>query len=107
LELPIFISTKDTVQKVLTRYNILNPQIEALGLHIRQIVYNAQQTWTLVLSNGMRLLLGRDKNNEGLQNFIILYQQLETLPFLQTVLGKKNIIHFDLRYAHGMVIRLN
>jgi len=106
-ELPIFISTKKGVQKVLTRYNILSPQIESLGLHIRQVVYNAQQTWTLVLDNGMKLLLGRDENSQGLQHFTTLYKQLGNSPSLQAILKKKTIAYFDLRYTYGMVIRLN
>jgi len=105
--LPIFISTKNAVKKVLTRYNILNPQIESLGLHIQQVVYNAQQTWTIVLDNGMRLLLGRDKNSQGLQHFITIYKQLHISPSLQAILKKKTIAHFDLRYTDGMVLRLN
>ena len=104
--LPIFMSTKNTIQKVLARYNVLNPQIESLGLHIQQVVYNTQQTWTIVLDNGMKLLLGRDNNNQGLQHFITMYKQLQTSPSLRTILKKKNIAHIDLRYTHGMVVQL-
>jgi len=106
-ELPIFISAKKSVQKVLARYNILSPYIESLGLHIRQVVYNTQQTWTIILDNGMILHLGRDENTKGLQHFTAMYTQLKKGSSLQSALKGKNIIHIDLRYHNGMVIRVN
>jgi cell division protein FtsQ len=106
-ELPIFNTEKQDISEALERYTVLNPFIESLGLHIRELVYNTQQTWTILLDNGMTLLIGRDENGQELQNFSVVYTQLKTNTSLQSALKNKNVVYIDLRYDNGVAIRLN
>jgi len=67
------------------------------GLHIEKINLNARRSWTLTMSTGMELRLGREQMHERLNRFVSVYKEtLET--------EKREIKHIDMRYTNGFAV---
>ncbi|MCW9012697.1 MAG: cell division protein FtsQ/DivIB [Gammaproteobacteria bacterium] len=67
------------------------------GLIIQQVKQDARRSWTLYMSSGLELRLGREKTHERLHRFVDV--------FTQTLRQKKDQIrHLDMRYTNGFAI---
>ncbi|MFS1415714.1 cell division protein FtsQ [Vibrio sp. 10N.286.49.C2] len=85
-----------TELKVLNAYRESNKKLATLGLTISSLVLNERRAWQVILSNGIRVELGKDALNDRLQRFIFLYQRL----------GDKvsEVSYIDLRYDTGAAV---
>ncbi|RDH81327.1 MAG: cell division protein FtsQ [endosymbiont of Galathealinum brachiosum] len=67
------------------------------GLYIEKIEMNARRSWTLRMTTGMELRLGRKQMHERLNRFVSVYKEtLET--------QKRKIKHIDMRYTNGFSV---
>lgn len=72
------------------------PRLRALGLEIETLARDARGAWTLRLSAGFSLALGKERVRERLSRFIRVYPRLAAtgMPLL-----------IDMRYNNGLAIR--
>lgn len=66
------------------------------GLYIDEMQLDERRSWTLKLSNGMELRLGRHMMHERLNRFVAVYKQNLEL--------KRAIKHVDMRYTNGFAV---
>jgi len=78
-------------------YTALNTLLLPLHLSIVRLQLTEQQAWSLVLNNGLRLVLGQQDLQERLQRFIKAYPSLAQ--------NKVAIEYIDLRYNHGLAVK--
>jgi len=72
------------------------PRLRALGLEIESLARDARGAWTLRLSAGFSLALGKERVRERLSRFIRVYPRLAAT-------GRPLLI--DMRYSNGLAIR--
>jgi len=72
------------------------PRLRALGLDIETLTRDARGAWTLCLSAGFSLALGKEQVRERFSRFIRVYPRLAAtgMPLL-----------IDMRYSNGLAIR--
>ena len=67
------------------------------GLMIKKMELDERRSWTLVMTNGMELRLGREQIHERLNRFVDVYK--DTLGT-----KKREIKHIDMRYTNGFAV---
>lgn len=107
----LFTATKDTTlsalpylygptgeqNKVWQTYTHLSAKLSQIKLKILRLELTGQQTWSLELNNGIKLVLGQQNLAERLQRFIKAYPTLTQ--------NNAAIDYVDLRYGHGMAVK--
>ncbi|MGB6975923.1 MAG: cell division protein FtsQ/DivIB [Gammaproteobacteria bacterium] len=96
--LPLLNGMDDQVVRVWQEYQQMAAALMPLHLRIVELDLTPRHSWSLVLSSGTRVLLGRLDVMQRLNHFIKLYPKLfvARINFLESV---------DLRYPNGMAIR--
>ena len=97
-QLPQFFGPDDSVIKMLDYYQQMNRILRPAKLHVSTLNLNEDQTWQVVLDNGIMLHLGDEQILTRLQRFVKVYPKV-----LST--HKKQPNSIDLRYAHGMAVQ--
>lgn len=97
LQLPRLTGPEQSEQEVMLQYLQFNQLLYPLGLRIRDLAVNDRGAWTLTLTNGAEVRLGRDKVIERLRRLVV---------FLESEHGKQltNIGSIDLRYRNGIAV---
>ncbi len=72
------------------------------GLYIERIDLNARRSWTLTMTSGMELRLGRKQMHERLNRFVSVYK--ETLEVEMLKKTGREIKHIDMRYTNGLAV---
>lgn len=78
------------------RYREFSRQLAQHGFGIREVNVSARRSWSIVLDNGITLLLGRNNAAERLQRFISVY------GILAREAGR--LVRVDLRYSNGLSV---
>src|SRR3546814_19703204 len=87
-----------------------------LSVHVREITLSPRYAWTVMLSNGLRLDLGRDPaadaaDPHGRSGALPFAARIERFvnawPKLAKRLGGRRIDSADLRYVNGFAITLS
>ena len=84
--------------EVLDRARGFSDELESLGLELESLRLEARGAWTLLLSNGIRVSLGRDRVNERFQRFMTVYES-RLAPIAASITG------VDARYGNGVAVR--
>lgn len=96
--LPQFIGPLGQQKRLLDHYRQFMPLLTPLALTITILQWNPQQFWSLKLSNGLQLYLGKEDPQTQLARFVNVYPEV--------LASKVSVIKYvDLRYAHGMAVR--
>jgi len=67
------------------------------GLQIKKMKLDARRSWTLKMTTGLELRLGRKQMHERLHRFVSVYKsELEN--------NKREIKHIDMRYTNGFAV---
>lgn len=88
---------RDTA-KVMTRFHELNQLLRQVGLNIEGLQLEARGAWTLMLDNGIRVIVGRQAEEERLARFLKVYQA-------QLAERAADIEQVDIRYSNGIAVR--
>lgn len=72
------------------------PRLRALGLEIETLAQDARGAWTLHLSAGFSLALGKERVQERMSRFIRVYPRLAATGMPSRI---------DMRYSNGLAIR--
>lgn len=83
-------------EQALATYRKLSEQLVTIGLSIDELQLTERRMWALRLSNGVELLIGRDRLEERFQRFVKIYPVL--------VNEGRRIGRIDLRYANGVAV---
>jgi cell division protein FtsQ len=95
--LPRLEGPDERLREVLQTWVGLDEMLMPLGLEITQIALDGRGAWSLVLNNGTRVQLGRDKTVERLERLLASWEPLmreqESPP-----------LDVDLRYTNGFAV---
>lgn len=83
---------------VLERFRSFQGDLAALGLGLEGVSLEARGAWTLLLDNGIRVSLGRDRVNKRFERFMTVYES-RLAPVAQGITG------VDARYGNGVAVR--
>ncbi|PKH22728.1 cell division protein FtsQ [Enterobacterales bacterium CwR94] len=96
-ELPMLYGPEGSEQEVLSGYRTMNQVLTAAKMKLKTASMTARRSWQLVLSDDVRLELGRNDTMKRLKRFIELYPVLQQ----QATAENKRISYVDLRYDSG------
>jgi len=115
MQLPQFYGPDNSERLVVQRYAELARWFAPLNVQVREIALSPRYAWSVGLSDGLRLSLGRDPaadvadphGRSGALPFATRIQRfVQAWPMLATRLGGRAISSADLRYANGFAITL-
>jgi len=95
--LPRLIGPVGTELNLLKVYITMAASLNLLSLQIEELKMDERRAWTVKLSDGTLLSLGRKKTNERLQRFVNIYRDI-------VVKNKPKVAVVDLRYTNGFAI---
>lgn len=83
--------------QVLEHYRRLSEILAPLGLHVATLNFTARHSWTMVLSNGIQLVLGREQPEPKVERFVRAYPRALAAQATR-------IRRVDLRYTNGFSV---
>lgn len=97
LQLPRLTGPEQSEQTVMLQYLQFNQLLYPLGVRIRDLELNERGAWTMTLTNGAEVRIGRDFVLERLRRLVV---------FLESEYGEQvvNIGSIDLRYRNGIAV---
>ena len=98
LDLPQLSGPAGHSQKVLERTRAFRSQLMALGVRLESVSLEARGAWELLLDNGIRVSLGRDRVRERFERFMTVYES-RLAPVAPDITG------VDARYGNGVAVR--
>jgi cell division protein FtsQ len=84
-------------QRVLDMRREMSSLVRPLKLDVARLSLDARRTWSVELSNGLRLEVGRNKPAERLARFVRVYPAI-------LAAGNGRLTLVDLRYGHGFAV---
>lgn len=114
-QLPQLNGPENSVRLVVQRYGDVTQWLSPLGLSIQQLSLSPRYAWEVVLSDGLRLQLGRDPaadiadlhGTSGAEDFARRLERfVQAWPTLNERVDGRVIERADLRYSNGFAIRL-
>jgi cell division protein FtsQ len=97
MQLPQLTGPKASEQAVMRQYLQFNQLLYPLGVRIRDLALNDRGAWTLTLTNGVVVRLGRDAVLERLRRLVAFLESEHS----QQLMGMASI---DLRYRNGLAV---
>ncbi len=99
-EMPMLYGPEGSETEVLTGYHQMSDLLAASKFKLKVASMTARRSWQLVLSDDVRLELGRNEDMKRLKRFIQLYPTLQQ----QGQAENKRITYVDLRYDSGAAV---
>lgn len=96
---PHLFSGKGSEKILLKGFDEMKPFLAKHGFEIKSVVLNDRYAWQILLTNGIRLELGRRDRMLRLGRFVTIYSTL-----LQQSNEQPNINYIDLRYGTGAAV---
>ncbi len=96
-DLPYFNGPDSQSAAMLAAYRDMTQRLQPLGLSVLAINLSQRHAWTVTLSNGIILILGREDFADRLQRFITVYPNV-----LSAKAGRVQSV--DLRYNSGLAV---
>jgi len=81
---------------VMKTWQKIKPLFEAQNLSLKEVWYSTRHAWTLILSNGIRLELGKEALIERIKRFLLVYPKIQEKQL--------DIDYVDLRYDTGLAV---
>ncbi|QKT03043.1 cell division protein FtsQ/DivIB [Ectothiorhodospiraceae bacterium 2226] len=98
--LPLFEGPTGYHRMLAAQFDGLSAALAPLDLQVVRLSADARRAWSLQLSNGIELVLGRDAHYPRLMRFVRVYPQV-----LAT--RESDIRRIDLRYTNGFAVQWN
>lgn len=96
--LPQLVGPASAYASVLSEYSLVAQQLQRLNISVKQLALTDRQAWHLMLSNGVVVMLGRERVNQRLARFVKVYPEL-------LAAHPTDIQSVDLRYPNGFAIK--
>jgi cell division protein FtsQ len=94
--LPELSGRDEESQRIVEHFQSWETRLASLGLRIEELACDARGAWTLHLSRGLTLALGKAQVEERISRFLRVYPELIRV-------GMPSLI--DMRYSNGLAIR--
>lgn len=88
---------KGSSRMVAKQFYEVSRQISTLGLRVQEVEMSERRAWTIKLSNGLNVMLGRTDGERRLQRFVTTYRAV-LQPY------EKDITAVDMRYSNGLAV---
>lgn len=95
--LPLLSGEAGQEKAVMQNYQQLSQMLSRVGLKINEFYSDELLSWNVVLSNGLKINMGRDQTMEKIQRFLVVYQR-ELRERMEEVAA------VDLRYGNGLAV---
>lgn len=95
--LPQFSGPEGSSEMLAKRFQLISTQLAGLELGVKSLEINERRAWTVTLSNGLDLLLGRAAKEAQIARFADAYK-------LVLADQAKKIQSIDLRYTNGFAV---
>lgn len=96
--LPALYGLEGMEREVMTQYYTLTKLLTEHGLTVNQLTCDATRSWSLRLSDGVQIEIGRDQVLERMGRFIVVFEQ-------QLQQRWAELSRVDLRYYNGVAVK--
>lgn len=97
-DLPVLFGPKGSQAELWKEYQYLNKELLPLKLSVQTLNLSSRHSWSLRLSNGIKVILGRDEIELRLKRLIKIYPRLFAPK-------AEEIAQIDLRYPNGFAVK--
>ena len=98
LKLPLFVGPDANTSDMMSFYSYAKPLFLGMGLQVQSIQMSARGSWSLTLSDGLEIEVGRGEPQQRLARFARLLPQIKNDEL------KRQLIRADLRYTNGFAL---
>jgi len=98
MQLPVIKGPEGLQHKVWEFLLVLHTELSGLGLDVEKLVLDERRSWSMLLSNGVEVQLGRNDTQKRMQRFIKVFS-------MQNAPNIDDIEYIDLRYPNGFAMR--
>ena len=98
MQIPVIEGPAGLHQKVWGFFVSLQKELSPLGLGVQKLVLDERRSWSMLLSNGVELQLGRNDTEKRIQRFIKVFS-------MQNAPNIDDIKYIDLRYPNGFAMK--
>ncbi|WP_372742664.1 cell division protein FtsQ/DivIB [Neptunomonas sp.] len=98
LSLPVLNGPATQTQQLMAQYHDLSRLFQGADVKMTGLSMEARGAWSLVLDNGIEVIVGREQLRERLQRFLHVYQK-ELAP------RAEQIEKVDIRYTNGVAVK--
>jgi cell division protein FtsQ len=98
LRIPAITGPEGLHHKVWDFLVTLDLKLSGLGLDVRRLVLDERRSWSMLLSNGVELQLGRNDTERRIQRFVKVFS-------MQNAPNIDDIKYIDLRYPNGFAMK--
>lgn len=97
--LPIFMGPSGKQMEMMAYYQLMNKMVKIKNLKITQLWLTSDASWNMIFGNGIKINLGNKDILTRLDHFVKVYTK---------IIGERtlNVQYVDLRYPHGLAVRL-
>ncbi|MGH8050934.1 MAG: cell division protein FtsQ/DivIB [Arenimonas sp.] len=97
-KLPLFEAPDANTSDIMSFYSYAKPLFLTMGLQIQSIQMSARGSWSLTLSDGLEIEVGRGEPQQRLARFARLMPQIKNDAL------NRQLIRADLRYTNGFAL---
>ena len=98
LKLPLFVGPDANTSDMMSFYSYAKPLFLGMGLQVQSIQMSARGSWSLTLSDGLEIEVGRGEPQQRLARFARLMPQIKNDEL------KRQLVRADLRYTNGFAL---
>jgi len=98
MQIPVINGPEGLQHKVWGFLVSLHTELSGLGLDVNRLVLDERRSWSMLLSNGVVLQLGRNDTQRRMQRFVKVFS-MQNAPKLD------DIKYIDLRYPNGFAMK--
>lgn len=99
MNLPVLSGPEGLHHKVWSFLVLLHEQLSAVGLGVEKLALDDRRSWSMFLSNGIELRLGRIDTSKRINRFVKVFS-MKNAPDIN------NADYIDLRYPNGFAMRI-
>ncbi len=98
MQIPVINGPEGLHHKVWGFLVTLHAELSGLGLDVNKLVLDERRSWSMLLSNGVELQLGRNHTERRIQRFVKVFS-MQNAPKID------DIKYIDLRYPNGFAMK--
>jgi cell division protein FtsQ len=98
MQMPVIKGPEGLHRKVWSFLVALHKDLSGLGLGVNKLVLDERRSWSMLLSNGVELQLGRNDTERRIQRFVKVFS-------MQNAPNIDDVEYIDLRYPNGFAMK--
>ncbi len=97
-DLPVFSGPAGAAKEMTIQFDLFRRRLSVIGKHPVAVAVSPRRAWQVRLDDGLMLDIGRERIEERLERFVLLYPR--------TVARIQHPDRVDLRYANGLAVHI-